>query len=173
MSSLWFKGHDDWVYSVCWCLNHSHGTNQSDCNQCMPLLSSSMDKTLILWKPDPLSGVWMEEVNIKLVCTYLCVCLLNLQQLRVHTACVIKLLQKKNAVAMAAQLKCRLPFSQTQLTVFSLHLHNTQFIYSNCCLLLFYPTHFILWRCFAMDCTHFSPLSLVACHNCSKLIMEN
>ena len=22
-----------------------------------------MDKTVVLWKPDPVSGVWMEEVN--------------------------------------------------------------------------------------------------------------
>ena len=64
---LMFKGHEDWVYSVCWCLNH--GIDQSDCSaaeQRMQLLSSSMDKTVILWKPDPLSGVWLEEVKTEI-----------------------------------------------------------------------------------------------------------
>lgn len=58
----WFKGHEDWVYSICW-----SSTDQSDCReQCIQLLSSSMDKTLILWKPDPASGVWLEEVKAKI-----------------------------------------------------------------------------------------------------------
>ena len=84
-----------------------------------------MDKMLILWKPDPLSGVWMEEVNIRLVCpcvlacTYLCVPF-ELQQLRMRTACVIKLVQIKSngcPVEMPSSL------SQAQLTVISLHFH--------------------------------------------------
>jgi len=29
----------------------------------MHLLSTSMDKTMILWKPDKDSGVWIEEVS--------------------------------------------------------------------------------------------------------------
>lgn len=31
-------------------------------HQPMHLLSASMDKTMILWKPDKESGVWVEEV---------------------------------------------------------------------------------------------------------------
>ncbi|CAI8001653.1 Elongator complex protein 2 [Geodia barretti] len=61
-------GHEDWVYSVCWWPRNScHGTDQSDCSSaddCLQLLSSSIDKTVVLWKPDPVSGVWMEEVRV-------------------------------------------------------------------------------------------------------------
>ena len=54
------------MYSVCWWPRNSfHGNNQSDCSSAdiLQLLSSSMDKTVILWRPDPASGVWMEEVQ--------------------------------------------------------------------------------------------------------------
>lgn len=33
-------------------------------HQPMCLLSTSMDKTMILWKPDKESGVWIDEVKI-------------------------------------------------------------------------------------------------------------
>ena len=78
-----------------------------------------MDKTLILWKPDRLSGVWMEEVNINSCClvylrVHICVCLLNCSsyvciQYVSKSCCHVK----RDAVAMAARLKCCLPFLQT------------------------------------------------------------
>ena len=57
------------MYSVCWGpVNGCHSTDQSDHgshgDQRLQLLSSSIDKTIILWKPDPMSGVWMEEVKL-------------------------------------------------------------------------------------------------------------
>ena len=54
------------MYSVRWHLSARLGIDQSDCNAAdhhMQLLSSSMDKTVIIWTPDHLSGVWMEKVN--------------------------------------------------------------------------------------------------------------
>ena len=65
MKSLVCLGHDDWVYGVCWWPRNScHGTDQSDRSSAdhLQLLSCSMDKTIILWQPDPSSGVWLEEV---------------------------------------------------------------------------------------------------------------
>ena len=54
-------GHDDWVYSIRWQpLQQREGSTPV---QPMCLLSVSMDKTMILWRPDPDSGVWLEEVN--------------------------------------------------------------------------------------------------------------
>ena len=55
-------GHDDWVYSCRWCpLQTTPNTTQT---QPLSLLSASMDKTMILWKPDPVTGVWLEHVRV-------------------------------------------------------------------------------------------------------------
>lgn len=55
-------GHDDWVYSCRWSpLQLGPGSAQT---QPLSLLSASMDKTMILWKPDPVSGVWLEQVRV-------------------------------------------------------------------------------------------------------------
>ncbi|EGG20140.1 WD-40 repeat-containing protein [Cavenderia fasciculata] len=54
------SGHEDWVYSVSW----YPVNNKQDGTQEMCLVSSSMDKTMIVWRPDPKSGVWMDEVRI-------------------------------------------------------------------------------------------------------------
>ncbi|EGG19563.1 hypothetical protein DFA_00141 [Cavenderia fasciculata] len=54
------SGHEDWVYSVSW-----YPVNKDDGTQEMCLVSSSTtDKTMIVWRPDPKSGVWMDEVRI-------------------------------------------------------------------------------------------------------------
>ena len=53
-------GHDDWVYSVHWAPSDKQA-NRPETND-LTLLSASMDKTMILWKVDPDSGVWMEQV---------------------------------------------------------------------------------------------------------------
>ncbi|ETN57929.1 elongator complex protein 2 [Anopheles darlingi] len=48
------QGHEGWVYGVHFCLRNGHELH---------LLSSSIDKTLIGWKPSE-SGVWMESVRV-------------------------------------------------------------------------------------------------------------
>lgn len=45
-------GHEGWIYSVHW---HPKETK---------LLSTSMDKTIILWTPDTESGVWLDSVRV-------------------------------------------------------------------------------------------------------------
>ena len=53
-------GHEDWVYSVQWEPLQMEPT----ITQPLCLLSASMDKTMLLWKPDPSSGVWVEHVRV-------------------------------------------------------------------------------------------------------------
>lgn len=48
-------GHDGWVYGVHW--------NKLN-NGSLQLLSSSIDKTLILWMAQEDSGVWLEKVRV-------------------------------------------------------------------------------------------------------------
>uniref|UniRef100_A0A6A7G1A1 Elongator complex protein 2 n=1 Tax=Hirondellea gigas TaxID=1518452 RepID=A0A6A7G1A1_9CRUS len=57
------SGHEDWVYSVCW---HPMKVNEhGEKHQPMSLLSASIDKTMIIWKPDLLNdGVWVDEVRV-------------------------------------------------------------------------------------------------------------
>ncbi|KAJ3677550.1 hypothetical protein LUZ60_003274 [Juncus effusus] len=45
--------HEDWVYSVQW-----HPSQQ------MSLLSASMDKTMMIWRPERNSGIWMNVVTV-------------------------------------------------------------------------------------------------------------
>lgn len=60
------SGHDDWVYSVAW--HPKKKLIQEDgsfvFHQPMILLTASMDKTLIVWKPSPGGGIWMEDVRV-------------------------------------------------------------------------------------------------------------
>ena len=53
------SGHENWMYSVKWKPAIKSG---GKLHQEMCLLSVSMDKTMILWRPDAESGVWMEQV---------------------------------------------------------------------------------------------------------------
>ena len=49
-------GHDDWVYSCRW-------SPAATPDEPLSLLSASMDKTMILWRVCPDSGVWLEQVS--------------------------------------------------------------------------------------------------------------
>ncbi|CAH1788294.1 unnamed protein product [Owenia fusiformis] len=54
-------GHEGWVYAAHWAppvLQHGVPT------QTMCLLSASMDKTMIVWRQDEESGVWLEQVRV-------------------------------------------------------------------------------------------------------------
>ncbi|XP_078357797.1 elongator complex protein 2-like isoform X6 [Oculina patagonica] len=55
-------GHEGWIYGVHWhpAIRKGDGTF----TQPMSLLSSSMDKTLMIWTPDQDSGVWLEKVRV-------------------------------------------------------------------------------------------------------------
>ncbi|XP_060064524.1 elongator complex protein 2-like [Ylistrum balloti] len=55
------SGHENWIYSVRWQPPKKMDTGY---HQPMRLLSASMDKTMILWKPDHDTGVWVEEVRV-------------------------------------------------------------------------------------------------------------
>ena len=55
------NGHENWIYSVKWKPAIRSG---GKLHQEMCLLSVSMDKTMILWRPDAESGVWMEQVPV-------------------------------------------------------------------------------------------------------------
>lgn len=49
-------GHEGWVYSVNWSPNVG--------SEGLSLLTASFDRTLIIWKPCPDSGVWLEEARM-------------------------------------------------------------------------------------------------------------
>lgn len=49
-------GHEDWVYSVQW--------QPPTPSQSMCVLSASMDRTMMIWKPDLKSGIWMNVVTV-------------------------------------------------------------------------------------------------------------
>ncbi|XP_024542072.1 elongator complex protein 2 isoform X1 [Selaginella moellendorffii] len=51
-------GHEDWVYSVRWQPLLKNKV------QPMSVLSSSMDKTMMVWRPEAKSGIWMNEVTV-------------------------------------------------------------------------------------------------------------
>lgn len=47
------QGHENWVYSVTWSKDES-----------LQLLSSSMDKTMIVWMMDKEQGLWTEKIRV-------------------------------------------------------------------------------------------------------------
>lgn len=50
------QGHENWVYSVTWSRNKE--------NNSLQLLSSSMDKTMIIWKFFKEENLWMEKLRV-------------------------------------------------------------------------------------------------------------
>lgn len=62
-SNSWFAvslesvlyGHDGWVYGIHWHKSAEHG---------LRLLSSSIDKTMIIWQQTDENGIWMEKVRL-------------------------------------------------------------------------------------------------------------
>ncbi|CAG8548001.1 9078_t:CDS:10 [Acaulospora morrowiae] len=54
-------GHDDWIYSVCWqppcAIKDDKGNDVY--HQPMSILTSSSDKSMIIWKPEPETGIWV------------------------------------------------------------------------------------------------------------------
>lgn len=58
-------GHEDWVYSVEWQPPESSSKDDVEC-YCQPqsILSASMDKTMMVWKPEKTTGIWMNMVTV-------------------------------------------------------------------------------------------------------------
>ena len=56
-------GHEEWVNSVRW-FPYSVASDGKDYHQPMCLLSSSMDKSMILWRPDPQTGIWLNSARV-------------------------------------------------------------------------------------------------------------
>lgn len=61
MESL-LVGHEDWVYSVAW--QPPSIINGSECYQPQSILSASMDKTMMIWKPEKTTGIWINVVTV-------------------------------------------------------------------------------------------------------------
>ncbi|CAO2830138.1 unnamed protein product [Amaranthus hypochondriacus] len=57
-------GHEDWVYSVQWQPPSSTSTENDGYLQSQSILSASMDKTMMIWKPEKISGIWMNVVTV-------------------------------------------------------------------------------------------------------------
>ncbi|PNF19334.1 putative elongator complex protein 2 [Cryptotermes secundus] len=53
-------GHEDWIRAMDFTLDE----DKKRCTQPMKLLSSSLDKSIIIWEPDASSGVWLESVRV-------------------------------------------------------------------------------------------------------------
>lgn len=69
MESL-LTGHDDWVYSVKWqppllkLTGDALGKDTGNVPPTMSILSASMDRTMMIWRPDSLTGLWVNEVTV-------------------------------------------------------------------------------------------------------------
>lgn len=57
-------GHEDWVYSAEW--QPPSTASPEGIAYCQPqsILSASMDKTMMIWKPEKTSGIWMNVVTV-------------------------------------------------------------------------------------------------------------
>ncbi|KAL0035271.1 hypothetical protein WJX79_009557 [Trebouxia sp. C0005] len=59
-------GHEDWVHSVQWQPPQPPHSPPQDPQPAQPLclLSTSMDRTMMLWRPDSATGLWMSEESV-------------------------------------------------------------------------------------------------------------
>ncbi|CAB4015809.1 elongator complex 2-like, partial [Paramuricea clavata] len=55
------SGHEGWIYSVCW---HPRIRQDNKFHQPLCLMSSSMDKTIVIWRFHSEAGVWMDDVRV-------------------------------------------------------------------------------------------------------------
>lgn len=55
------EGHEDWIYGIHW------QPVKSEEGQAMRLLSSSMDKSMIVWELDESNAIWIEKVRVGIV----------------------------------------------------------------------------------------------------------
>lgn len=57
-------GHEDWVYSVKWQPPLPSSGNETEGQQPMSILSASMDKTMMIWRPEKTTGIWVNMVTV-------------------------------------------------------------------------------------------------------------
>ncbi|XP_010536323.1 PREDICTED: elongator complex protein 2 isoform X2 [Tarenaya hassleriana] len=57
-------GHEDWVYSVQWQPPVYNSSEEHAWSQPLSILSASMDKTMMIWRPEKKTGVWMNTVCV-------------------------------------------------------------------------------------------------------------
>ncbi|ORE02149.1 WD40 repeat-like protein [Rhizopus microsporus var. microsporus] len=59
-------GHDDWVFSVQWQKPYmaTDASGERQFVQPMRLISASIDKSMMIWSPEPNTGVWVNEVRM-------------------------------------------------------------------------------------------------------------
>ncbi|CAO2202344.1 unnamed protein product [Urochloa humidicola] len=55
-------GHEDWVYSVEW--QPPTLLPGDEANQAMSILSASMDKMMMIWRPEKHTGLWINSVTV-------------------------------------------------------------------------------------------------------------
>ncbi|KAG8047838.1 hypothetical protein GUJ93_ZPchr0008g13479 [Zizania palustris] len=55
-------GHEDWVYSVEW--QPPAQLSDDEAHQPMSILSASMDKMMMIWKPEKNTGLWINSVTV-------------------------------------------------------------------------------------------------------------
>uniref|UniRef100_A0A0D9X997 Elongator complex protein 2 n=1 Tax=Leersia perrieri TaxID=77586 RepID=A0A0D9X997_9ORYZ len=55
-------GHEDWVYSVEW--QPPTLLTDDEAHQPMSILSASMDKMMMIWKPEKTTGLWINSVTV-------------------------------------------------------------------------------------------------------------
>uniref|UniRef100_A0A0E0AX08 Elongator complex protein 2 n=1 Tax=Oryza glumipatula TaxID=40148 RepID=A0A0E0AX08_9ORYZ len=55
-------GHEDWVYSVEW--QPPTLLTDDEAHQPMSILSASMDKMMMIWKPEKNTGLWINSVTV-------------------------------------------------------------------------------------------------------------
>jgi elongator complex protein 2 len=53
-------GHEDWVTSLHWMAPNASQVNESS----LRLFSTSMDRNMVVWTPDPLDGIWTPTIRI-------------------------------------------------------------------------------------------------------------
>eukprot|EP00262_Sarcandra_glabra_P002511 TRINITY_DN1286_c4_g2_i1.p1 TRINITY_DN1286_c4_g2~~TRINITY_DN1286_c4_g2_i1.p1 ORF type:complete len:837 (-),score=127.72 TRINITY_DN1286_c4_g2_i1:122-2632(-) len=57
-------GHEDWVYSVEWQPPLIASMEGSEWYQPQSILSASMDKTMMIWRPERTTGIWVNVVTV-------------------------------------------------------------------------------------------------------------
>ncbi|XP_017789956.1 PREDICTED: probable elongator complex protein 2 [Habropoda laboriosa] len=52
-------GHESWIYGIHW-----YPLQLNNKNRILRLLSCSLDKSMIIWEPDEITGIWSEKVRV-------------------------------------------------------------------------------------------------------------
>jgi elongator complex protein 2 len=53
-------GHEDWVHSISW---QQPIVKDGVYHQPLSIVSASADKSVVVWKPDPVNAIWINDVR--------------------------------------------------------------------------------------------------------------